>query len=228
MPKSLIWGVSSQVGGVFLKKSSLKVAAYQAIKERIVNCQYRPNTFLNEASISEELGMSRTPIREALGVLEQEKLVKIYAKRGALVTDISAAEVDDIFEVRLLVEPHIIVTHGSGIDQRKLLDIKYQLERQVLSGEEYNYDIDQDIHSLIIASSNNRYFETLMDNIYDQNHRLRILSGQKSGDRTVETVQEHIAIVDFLLKGEREQASEAMRMHLIKSRTAALEGLLTP
>ncbi|MEA5016266.1 MAG: GntR family transcriptional regulator [Candidatus Limiplasma sp.] len=211
-----------------MKKSSLKVAAYQAIKERIVNCQYRPNTFLNEASISEELGMSRTPIREALGVLEQEKLVKIYAKRGALVTDISAAEVDDIFEVRLLVEPHIIVTHGSGIDQRKLLDIKYQLERQVLSGEEYNYDIDQDIHSLIIASSNNRYFETLMDNIYDQNHRLRILSGQKSGDRTVETVQEHIAIVDFLLKGEREQASEAMRMHLIKSRTAALEGLLTP
>ena len=210
-----------------MKKNTLKATAYQMIKERIVNCQYMPNTFLNEASISTELGMSRTPIREALGILELENLVKIYSKRGVLVTDISASEVTEIFQVRLLLEPHIILAHGQSIDQRKLLDIKYQLERQALSGEEKNFAIDHDIHSLIIASSNNRYFISVINNIYDQNHRLRVLSGQKSGERMDATVKEHIAIVDCLLKGDKEGAAEAMKTHLGNSRAAALKGLLT-
>lgn len=211
-----------------MKKSTLKATAYQTIKGRIISCHYRPNTFLNEAAISQELGMSRTPIREALSILELEKLVKIYSKRGVLVTDIPASEVDDIFEVRLLVEPHVALTHGPGIDQRRLQNIKSLLQRQTLGGEAYSYDMDQHIHALVVSGSHNRYFETLMDNIYAQNHRLRILAGQKSGGRVVEAAREHLIIIDYLLQGDWEQASRAIRTHLTNSRTAALEGLLTP
>lgn len=209
-----------------MKKYSLKDNAYQFIKSRIVICEYLPNTFLNEVTISVELGMSRTPVREALNKLEQENLVRIYPKRGVMVTDITTTEVYEIFQVRLLLEPHIILNNAKSIEKRKLLDIKHKLERQVLSPSEEYYEIDQDIHTLIIASSNNRYFVALMENIYDQNHRLRILSGQKRESRLLETTREHILIIDCLLKGDEESAAESMRTHLENSKIAALDGLL--
>lgn len=210
---------------MWVKKPNLKDLAYQTIKQKIVDCVYLPQTFLDETTISKELNVSRTPIREALNRLEQENLVRIYPKRGVLVTDISIGEVNEIFSVRELLEPSIIRIFPQDQNYEQFLHIeRCLLEPGTLNGES-RYKIDEDIHSLIIKSSENRYFSALMENIYNQNHRLRIIAGEKIIKRLDQTNHEHLIIVQHLLRGDREQAAQAMCIHLQNSHQAAIEGL---
>ena len=86
-------------------KLSLKLQAYQYLKTKILNCEYRPNEFLNEQKLCAEMGnISRTPMRDALGRLEQEGLITILPKKGLMVSGITEEDVHSMFEMRLLVE----------------------------------------------------------------------------------------------------------------------------
>ena len=69
-----------------MPKINLKTLAYNAIRQKIVTCEYAPGTFLNEEFLTEDLNLSRTPVRDALGRLEQEGLIQIRPKRGIMVT----------------------------------------------------------------------------------------------------------------------------------------------
>ena len=90
-------------------KLSLKLQAYQYLKTRILNCEYRPNEFLNEQKLCAEMGnISRTPMRDALGRLEQEGLITILPKKGLMVSGITEEDVHSMFEMRLLVEPYAL------------------------------------------------------------------------------------------------------------------------
>ena len=102
-------------------KLSLKLQAYQYLKTRILNCEYRPNEFLNEQKLCAEMGnISRTPMRDALGRLEQEGLITILPKKGLMVSGITEEDVHSMFEMRLLVEPYALRTYGSSIPREKL------------------------------------------------------------------------------------------------------------
>ena len=91
-------------------KPSLKLQAYQYLKTKILNCEYRPNEFLNEQKLCAEMGnISRTPMRDALGRLEQEGLITILPKKGLMVSGITEEDVHSMFEMRLLVEPYACV-----------------------------------------------------------------------------------------------------------------------
>ena len=102
-------------------KLSLKLQAYQYLKTRILNCEYRPNEFLNEQKLCAEMGnISRTPMRDALGRLEQEGLITILPKKGLMVSGITEEDVHSMFEMRLLVEPYALRTYGSSIPREQL------------------------------------------------------------------------------------------------------------
>ena len=95
-------------------KPSLKLQAYQYLKTKILNCEYRPNEFLNEQKLCAEMGnISRTPMRDALGRLEQEGLITILPKKGLMVSGITEEDVHSMFEMRLLVEPYAL-RHPAG------------------------------------------------------------------------------------------------------------------
>ena len=99
--------------------TSLKDKAYSIIKERILTGKYESGIMLNEVALSEELGISRTPIREALNDLEHEMLVKVLPKKGTQVCGIDFEVVRDLFQVRILIEPFIIQQYGPLIDNRR-------------------------------------------------------------------------------------------------------------
>ena len=103
-----------------MAKETLKDKAYQIIKEKIITCQYKPGTLLNEIELVQEVDSSHTPIREALSRLEQENLVKFMPKKGIWVTDIVMSDVRDVYEVRELIEPHIIRRWGCDISKDEL------------------------------------------------------------------------------------------------------------
>ena len=83
----------------------LKNKAYETIKERLLDCTYEPGTLLNEARLAEDLGFSRTPVREAISRLESDGFVKIMPKKGIYVSDILLSDVLQIFQTRIEIEP---------------------------------------------------------------------------------------------------------------------------
>ena len=120
--------------------TSLKDKAYTIIKERILSGFYEPNTMLNEVALSDELGISRTPIREALNDLEHEMLVNVLPKKGTQVSEINFDVVRDIFQVRMLIEPYILRQFGPLIDKLQLLRIKSIQENAEITGIEAQFE----------------------------------------------------------------------------------------
>lgn len=211
-----------------MASDSLKDKAYRLIKEKIINCEYMPSTFLIENELMEQVGASRTPIREALNKLEQENLVRILPKKGVVVCDIVMGDINKIFEVRELVEPYIIRHYARNIPREVLISQRKKITKSEMTGESGAvYSADNDLHQMLINASNNAYFAELMARIYAQNHRIRILSGQKIEHRLQETHEEHMLIFSYLIDRKYEEAAEAMRNHLSKSRLAAINAMMT-
>ena len=77
------------MGVSVMSKMNLKTQAYNTIRQKIVTCEYAPGTFLNEELLTTELGLSRTPVRDALSRLEQEGLIEIKPKKGIIVMPLS-------------------------------------------------------------------------------------------------------------------------------------------
>ncbi len=203
------------------KKQTLKQVAYDHIKNKIVTCEYEPNAFINEGMIANELGVSRTPIREAIMRLEQEQLVQVLSKRGIVVCPLTPNLIASIFETRLLLEPYIIENYGMYVDKEKLTEFKN------LYGGEYRhsnveFEIDDEFHSLIYHACKNPYLVKTLENTSFQNQRIRIYSGIKVF-RVPDTYDEHINIIDALFDEDYKLAANMMRDHIIKSRKNSLE-----
>jgi len=208
-----------------MEKENLKEKAYNIIKRNIVNCDYAPGSFLNEADLMKEIGASRTPIREALNKLEQENLIKIIAKRGVLVSEISIDEINSIYQTRELIEPYIIRLWGNKLDAGALKQYKDRLLNLSNSiSEAESYKIDDEIHNLIVSACGNKYLTQVMNKCYDQNNRMRIISG-KLKSRLQISHDEHLKILDSIINNNMEGAAKAMEYHLESAKKAAIESL---
>lgn len=208
-------------------KMNLKDMAYTIIREKIVNCEYMPNQFMTEMELTEMIGVSRTPIREAINKLEQEGLVQVLPKRGIVIKEITVGTINDMFEVRILVEPYLVEVYGKDIPEE---EIKRQLEiasdKTFHMGDKDSFVKDHELHQLFYSVSRNSYFEEIMQRSYALNQRMRILSGMRSGERLRETQEEHRKILTSMLKKEYAQAAQYMKEHLINSRQAATDAML--
>ena len=145
-------------------KLSLKLQAYQYLKTKILNCEYRPNEFLNEQKLCAEMGnISRTPMRDALGRLEQEGLITILPKKGLMVSGITEEDVHSMFEMRLLVEPYALRTYGSEIPQEELAAFT-----ELMHNPDRIDDFckaDDDFHELLMSTLPNKYLRSAYDRI---------------------------------------------------------------
>ncbi|WP_028330369.1 GntR family transcriptional regulator [Brachyspira alvinipulli] len=212
-----------------MSKESLKQIAYNTIKNKILTCDYKPNAFLNEDIICADLKMSRTPVRDALSRIEQENLIKIFPKKGFLVSSFSINDVEMIFEARLLLEPYIILNYCQNIELELINELK-ELNEKIKAtiesnGTEY-YIYDNEFHFKLMSKCSNSYFLRTYNDIDNQNSRLRFLSGRHNSKRLEETYNEHKCIIDELEKNNLDKASDFMKKHLEKSKTSYYEVLI--
>ncbi|RGX55790.1 MULTISPECIES: GntR family transcriptional regulator [Anaerotruncus] len=209
-----------------MKKESLKLQAYNIIKEKIVNCEYAPNTLLNEEKLREEINASRTPIRDALSRLEQEGLIVILPKKGIMVSGLSISEVNMIFEVRMLVEPYALETYGRTLSDEVFLGFYSQFSNQQESPPDRYFELDDEFHHTIVGAMPNRFLLNTYEGIHTQNLRFRVMTGQEQAERIENTVSEHIAIAKACLKKDWALAAGELRRHLIQSKNATFDLLL--
>ena len=203
-----------------LMKPSLKLQAYQYLKTRIMNCEYAPNQFLNEQKLCAEMGnISRTPMRDALGRLEQEGLITILPKKGLMVSAITAEDVRSMFEVRLLVEPYAVRVYGAGLPREELLrfaDLMKNPERIGAFCEN-----DDEFHALLVSRLENKYLRSAYDRITGQNTRFRIMTGRVGMIGEADTCEEHLEILQAALVGDWDGAADALYRHLERARDKA-------
>lgn len=200
-----------------------KQAAYEYIKEKILSCEYEPGALMNEQQLCDDLELSRTPVRDALGRLEQEGLVSIIPKKGLVVSDLKLNDINRIYEVRLLLEPYALRRYGRKLDRARLTQFQELLSDldRVQCDPTYYYDLDDQLHGFIVQAMPNRYLIDTYENIKNLNRRLRVLSGSEVENRIADTCREHLDIVLACLREDWEGAAEAMKKHLEASRVAS-------
>jgi DNA-binding GntR family transcriptional regulator len=211
-------------------KQSLKLRAYTYIKDKILACEYAPGEFVNEQQLCEEMGsISRTPVRDALSRLEQEGLITILPKKGTVVTGISIADINHIYEVRLLVEPYALRQYGALIPREALRAVDLSQEDLARSWRDpmYFYRSDDAFHAMVVDAMPNRYLRGAWYGIRDTNMRFRVMCGKYGlDDRIEDTYAEHRAILTACMAGEWNSAAQAMAHHLEKSRDATFDRLI--
>ena len=205
-------------------KLSLKLQAYHYLKTKILNCEYRPNEFLNEQKLCAEMGnISRTPMRDALGRLEQEGLITILPKKGLMVAGITEEDVHSMFEMRLLVEPYALRTYGSMIPRQDLEDYA-ELMHHPERIEDFCKS-DDDFHELLMSTLPNKYLRSAYDRITGLNTRFRIMTGKVSMINQDQTCEEHLEILDAALNDNCNTDADALQKHLDLARDKA-EGVI--
>lgn len=209
------------------KSTSMQSQAYEFIKHKITMCEYAPNQLLSEAVLQEELGFSRTPVREAIGRLEQEGLLKVFPKRGIVVSGFTINDISMIFEVRRLVEPYTLRNYGDRLDPKEVKRFSDIFHAHAEFKESNGfYQLDDQFHSFLISALTNEYLLDLYSRIQTQNVRLRVMSGQFIESRLQRTTEEHAEIADACLEKNWERAAIAMSKHLQYSEESSLATLL--
>lgn len=206
-----------------MPKTNLKTLAYNAIRQKIVTCEYAPGTNLNEEILTNALNLSRTPVRDALGRLEQEGLLEIKPKRGIIVKPFSINEINMIFEVRNLYEPYILLNYGQLLPKDQLEKFynifqRKEIDNERLQNNDYFYELDSSFHFMVVNACPNTYIRQNYSMIQTQNERIRYMTGNTSDSRLNDTFQEHLDIVLLCLQNEWASAAEKMVHHLNESK----------
>lgn len=199
---------------------SLKQIVYEDLKHRIVTCEILPGAQLTEEALCERLKASRTPVRDAVSRLEQEQLVTIHPKKGIFVNTVSLANVSELFEARLRIEPYAVEHYGNRISDEVYAEcIAYFSARRARNVQDYFKD--DAFHLMFVEAAHNRYMEMFYNRIKDQVMRYRVLTALES--RLVETDREHQTVAEQCLRGSWKSAGEAMRFHIENAKIAIMD-----
>ncbi|WP_425374238.1 GntR family transcriptional regulator [Neorhizobium lilium] len=194
-------------------------SAYQAIREAIRSNLFPPGYQAAEVEIARQLGMSRTPVHEAMARLQEDGLVRILPKKGIIILALSAADIEDIYEVTIALEGAAAARISSfPIEQREpVIEILRQATlamKTALAGGDLKAwaQADEQFHETLVAMCGNRRLMRMAGTIADQLHRARMFTLNLRPLPSASS-DEHFAIISSIEKGEAEAASRAARRH---------------
>lgn len=214
-----IQGAGSEVRS--LEGSNIKNRAYAILKERLINCIYPPGNVLNEAQLAQDIGCSRTPVREAISLLESEGYVTIVPKKGIFVRGILLGDVLQIFQTRLEIEPIALKLAGPNLPVDTLINWR-NLFRNQPADDANGFRIDTQMHLFIIEHCHNDYIIEMMKKVFDKNTRI-IISSRQNRSHIEDARKEHIEILNTLIDQDFELAATQMRHHVGSCRRAAVD-----
>jgi DNA-binding GntR family transcriptional regulator len=210
---------TGRLGGASAKQSATDRAVRQ-IKDRILNGSIPTGGTLNEEGLSQELGLSRTPIREALQVLQTQGFVRIERYRGATVTGLDMRDVHDLFDLRIALESHCI---GEAMASAQPLDLepirsalaghREALDAEGLEAMEHATEYDRKFHFSVLNLHSNKRLSEILENTWDQVVRCSFQIMHRHPVQA-DSFREHSAVLAALEAGDRDAAITASRTHL--------------
>lgn len=203
-----------------MDKYSLRGKVFNKIREDILAGNYKEKDELKEAAISKDLGVSRTPVREALRQLELEGLVSIVPNKGAYVNGITAKDIYDIYVIRSYLEglcAKWACEHITREQIEELEEILYLSEFHIQKEHwEQIFELDNRFHLYLYNACGSKVLEHILSDYHHYVERVRknTLSSQ---ERAREASQEHKAILDAVTRKDEERAERLANEHIFKS-----------
>lgn len=209
--------------------SDKKDTAYQYIKQKIIQGEFKPMASISEDSLAKELGVSRMPIHQALLQLGNEGFVYVYPRKGTVVADITLDTVRWVYEMRRLLEPSLTAAACERIDREWLYRMKnnfQQIRDKLALGPstqalEAAMTYDNELHSMISSCTDNRLLRNTMGQLFDYNQWIRIRVS-RANQQYPTSIEAHIKIIDALIAADAPRAEKEMLEHLIVSEKEAL------
>lgn len=206
----------------------LRELVLEAIREAIINGTLKPRERLMEIQLAEELGVSRTPIREALRKLELEGFIVMVPRKGAYVADFSFKDIADIFEIRAALEGL-----AAGLAAERITDDELENMERLLAEKaeainqqdiERLVDADTKFHDALYKASRNERLDTIISNLREQIQRFRATSLAYPG-RSKQSLDEHRSIVEAIQSRHVQSARQAAQEHIENAENSMIESI---
>jgi DNA-binding GntR family transcriptional regulator len=197
--------------------TSLRNKVYKYIKAQILTGEYSPGDTLIESKLAEELGVSRTPIREAIRLLELEGLLEATAKKGATVLGISHKDVEDIYAIRQLIEGLAARWAAERLDEDDLKEMRKIFDLMEFYANKNEVEevaaLDRKFHQIIYDASGSKMLKLTLGNLY-QFVQMARMDSLKGHNRLPHTIEEHRAVLNAFLARDPDIAEKALSNHI--------------
>ena len=191
-------------------------ALFAQLRQSILDGTYEPGTVIHESRIAAELGVSRTPVREAFRKLEQEGLVTIIRNKGAVVAGVTEQDIKDIYAVRAVVEglaAKWAAVHITPAQLQELEELLTKMDRAAQAGDFRTWrELDTRFHEVLYEASHSIPLELVLSAFHDYVRRARLDSLASPG-RMRQAGEEHGAIVAALKENDPDLAAHALAEH---------------
>lgn len=201
-----------------INKSSLCQQAVDFLRKRIFSHDLLPGQRLDEAALAADLGISRTPLREALKILSTEGLVYNKPRRGCFVAELTLEDLEEIFPIMAMLEGRVAYEAALkvGPDDLKRLDALHEKLEKYAAAHDVDryYEVNYRFHDALQELAGNRWLKHMIGDLRKllrlSRHRSLRLEGRQQ-----ESLREHRALMDALHRGEAQVAEEIMKNHLL-------------
>lgn len=201
-------------------KYSLRGRVFSKIREDILNGKYKEHEELKEVAIGEELGVSRTPVREAFRQLELEGLIQIVPNKGAYVTGITAKDVRDIYMIRSLLEGLCARWATDHITEEQLDELEENVYLADFHAEKGHLDqmaeLDNRFHHILYEACNSKQLERLLVDFHEYVLRVRQKTLSNGGRGRISN-EEHRQIMEAIKAKDKEKAEVLANRHMINA-----------
>lgn len=206
----------------------LREVVCETLRDAVRRGVLKPGERLMEIQLAEELGVSRTPVREAIRKLELEGYVIMLPRRGTYVADLSIRDVNEVFEIRASLESLASGLAAERITEEELEKLRrllVQIGSYIEQGDmDKIVESDVEFHDLLYQASRNARLVGIISNLREQLTRFRTASMSVPG-RLKATLEEHRAIVEAIARGDGESACRAAELHVERSEQTLLASM---
>jgi DNA-binding GntR family transcriptional regulator len=204
----------------------LRDIVFETLREAIIAGQLRPGERLMEVQIAEELGVSRTPVREAIRKLELEEFVVMVPRKGAYVAGISIKDITDVFEIRRALEGLSAELAAERMTEEELDELESIMVSTAETTERLDVvsavDMDTGFHQVLYEASRNEKLRGMLYHLREQIQRFRTQSLGRPG-RLQRALVEHQGIVDALRSRDSELARQLAEQHIDNAESELLD-----
>ena len=203
----------------------LREMVYEELKMQILTGTIIPGTRMMEVELAEEMGVSRTPIREAIRKLELEGLVTMIPRRGAEVAQITEKSMNDVLEVRRALDALCVELACDRISQEELQHLKKACDtfEEAVKTKDVKQIAQADValHDIIVQATGNQRLIQLVNNLSEQMYRYRF-EYIKDFSQHERLVEEHKDIYESIVKKDKETASNKAKVHIDNQKKAII------
>lgn len=206
-------------------KPSATDTAYRILRDEILSCEIAPGTRVVEGEIASRLDMSKTPVKKALGMLVHEGFVELRPRHGYRVTEITLADVQEVYQLRQILEPAAAELAASNATPEQLQSLRSLVEADPEDSHEDRVAKVLRFHEVLAAASGNARLAASLISLLDEMQRLMSI-GLDIEESVALHVREHKELLDALLKGNHHTARQIAEQQVETGRMRMFDAIL--